>query len=207
MNLVGVRTYEKILRPTQNPTLAGMDPLPKGDVKDGDNLLLGFIKNKIWVDKEEEEEAADDDAKRHNLDEYLNEVERDDAFKEKYNFRFKEEAVSLGPLSGASHSNVGYTHGLSGDTLHHKYNIRSNKCTARKERKLEERKAEEERLRRLKNSMREEMEGRLRKVRYVLGESDEAAYVADGKRGGGEFHRRGGKDESNGGQVRSQEVR
>ena len=28
MSLVGVRTYENILRPTQNPTLAGMDPLP-----------------------------------------------------------------------------------------------------------------------------------------------------------------------------------
>ena len=25
---MGVGTYEKILRPTQNPTLAGMDPLP-----------------------------------------------------------------------------------------------------------------------------------------------------------------------------------
>ena len=28
MSLVGVRTYENILRPNQNPTLAGMDPLP-----------------------------------------------------------------------------------------------------------------------------------------------------------------------------------
>ena len=27
VSLVGVVTYEKILRPTQNPTLAGMDPL------------------------------------------------------------------------------------------------------------------------------------------------------------------------------------
>ena len=27
VRLVGVRTYENILRPTQNPTLAGMDPL------------------------------------------------------------------------------------------------------------------------------------------------------------------------------------
>ena len=27
VSLVGVGTYEKILRPTQNPTLAGMDPL------------------------------------------------------------------------------------------------------------------------------------------------------------------------------------
>ena len=30
MSLVGVRTYENILRPTQNPTLAGMDPLTAG---------------------------------------------------------------------------------------------------------------------------------------------------------------------------------
>ena len=28
--LVGLRTYKNILRPTQNPTLAGMDPLLEG---------------------------------------------------------------------------------------------------------------------------------------------------------------------------------
>ena len=47
---------------------------PRGDVK---------VKNKRWVDKEEEEKAADNDTKGHDLDEYLNEVERTDAFKEK----------------------------------------------------------------------------------------------------------------------------
>ena len=39
---------------------------PRGDVKDGDNFLLDFIKNKRWVNKEEEEETADDDKKGHN---------------------------------------------------------------------------------------------------------------------------------------------
>ena len=29
VSLVGVRTYKNIPRPTQNPTLAGMDPLPR----------------------------------------------------------------------------------------------------------------------------------------------------------------------------------
>ena len=39
-------------------------------------------------------------------------------------------------------------------------------------------------MRRLKNAMREEMEGRLRKVQYILGESDEAAYAANEERVG-----------------------
>ena len=38
----------------------------RGDVKDGDNFLLDFIKNKIWVDREEEE-AANDNKKRARL--------------------------------------------------------------------------------------------------------------------------------------------
>ena len=67
---------------------------PRGYVKDGDNFLLDYLKNKRWVDKEEEEEAADNNVKGHDLDESLNEVERTDAFEEKYNFRFEEEAAS-----------------------------------------------------------------------------------------------------------------
>ena len=157
----------------------------RGDLKDGDNFLLGFIKNKRWVDKEEEEEAADNDAKGHDSDESLNEVERTNAFEENYNFRFKDEAASSGPLSGASHSNVGYARGLSGDMLRRKDDSRSHKRKARKERKAEERKAKEDRLLRLKNSRRKDMEVRLHKVRYVLGESDEANYADDGERGGG----------------------
>ena len=39
---------------------------PRGDVKDGDNFLLDFIKNKRWVDKYEEEEATDDNKKGNN---------------------------------------------------------------------------------------------------------------------------------------------
>ena len=33
VSLVGIGTYEKILRPTQNPTLAGMDPLTKSSTE------------------------------------------------------------------------------------------------------------------------------------------------------------------------------
>ena len=64
------------------------------DVKYGDNFLLGFIRNKRWVDKEEVEEAADDDTKGQDLDEFMNKVERTDAFEENYNFRFEDEAAS-----------------------------------------------------------------------------------------------------------------
>ena len=67
---------------------------PREDAKDGDNFLLDFIKNKRWGDKEEDEEkASDEGTKVYNSDESLNEVERTDAFKEKYNFRFEDEAA------------------------------------------------------------------------------------------------------------------
>ena len=39
--------------------LSGMSD-PRRNVKNGDNFLLNFIKNKRWVDREAEEEAADD---------------------------------------------------------------------------------------------------------------------------------------------------
>ena len=90
----------------------------------------------------------------------------------------------MGPLSGASQSNVGYAHGLSGDKLRRKGNITSHKRTARKERKSEEQKANKVILCRLKNARREEMEGGLRKVQYILGESYEAAYTANRERWG-----------------------
>ena len=107
---------------------------PRGYVKDGDNFLLDYLKNKRWVDKEEEEEAADDDTKGYDLEESLNKVDRTEAFEEKYNFRFEDEVASSGPLSGALHSKVGYARGLLGDTLSRKDNIRIHKRTARKDR-------------------------------------------------------------------------
>ena len=66
------------------------------------------------------------------MDEFMNKVERTDAFEEKYNFRFEDDAASSGPLSGASHINVRYARGISGDTLRRKYNSKSHKRTARK---------------------------------------------------------------------------
>ena len=54
---------------------------PRGGVKNGDNFLLGFIKNNIWVDKEYEEEAADDNTKGHKPDKYQNKVESTNPYK------------------------------------------------------------------------------------------------------------------------------
>ena len=53
------------------------------------------------------------------------------------------------------HSNVGYAHSLSGDLLHRKDNGRSHKSTDSKKREPEERKENEDRLRRLKNAKRD----------------------------------------------------
>ena len=45
VSLVGVGIYEKILRPTQNPTLAGMDPYLQGVIKYAHITYDGRIRN------------------------------------------------------------------------------------------------------------------------------------------------------------------
>ena len=172
---------------------------PRGEVGDGDKFLLDFIKNKRWVDKDlhgsdedsdedDNEERGiyrsnmnngdddDDDEDGRDSDASLDELEQMDAFESKYNFRFEEAAASAkAGESGAAYSVVGYARGgaHTTDTLRRKDETRKQKRLARNEKKAAERKAKEERLRRLKNAKREELEGRVKQVRQVVGAAEE----------------------------------
>ena len=166
---------------------------------DGDKFLLDFIKNKRWVDKDlhDSDDDSDDDGNEergiyrskmnngddddddedgHDSDASLDELEQMDAFESKYNFRFEEAAASAeAGESGAAYSVVGYARGgaHTTDTLRRKDETRKQKRLARIEQTAAGRKAKEERLRRLKNAKREELEGRMKQVRQVVGTAEE----------------------------------
>ncbi|KAL7579922.1 hypothetical protein ACA910_004923 [Epithemia clementina (nom. ined.)] len=163
---------------------------PKGEVENGEQFLLNFFKNRRWMDaaddkddssssssashNEEQDEKVPmktnqgdgDDYRGHESDDSLEQLEKNDDFEARYNFRFEEAATG----SGADHSIVGYARGQVMNTLRRKDDTRSQKRKARKERKEAERRAKEEQLKRLKNAKRKEMESKLREIKNVLGE-------------------------------------
>lgn len=160
---------------------------PKGEVKDGEQFLLDFIKNKKWVDHQDSDSDDDDDdgddkedirmernmngdEEDDNSDASLKELDRMDEFESKYNFRFEEANEN----SGAGLSVIGYSRSALSDTVRRQDETRKMKRQQRKERKEAERKAKEERLRRLKNAKKEELEERIKQIKSVLGENVDA---------------------------------
>ena len=169
---------------------------PRGEVDDGENFLLDFLKNKRWVDKSSNIYSSDGDEEERGVirskalnnesdgNESDEELEKMDAFESKYNFRFEEAAAAAekekeGVESGAAYSVVGYARGGAPDTLRRTDDSRKLKRLARKEKKAAERKAKEERLRRLKNAKKDELEGRMKQVSQVIGSTEEEAGEID----------------------------
>ena len=142
---------------------------PRGEIQDGEQFLLDFLKNKKW---KEQDDNIDDTPTRKPVtvdsdDESLEHLEKADDFESTYNFRFEQaEAIAT---SGADYSVVPYARGGSMTTLRRKDETRKVKRETRKEKKAAERKAKEEQLKRLKNAKREEMEDRLREIKKVMG--------------------------------------
>jgi len=145
---------------------------PRGEIADGDNFLLDFIKNKKWVDRDAYQsnnlnENNDDDEASNDSDESLKDLDRMDEFESKYNFRFEEASSSQS--SGALQSVVGYSRSSLSNTVRKKDDSRKIKREQRKERKMAERKAKEEQLKRLKNAKREELESRITQIKEAVG--------------------------------------
>jgi protein KRI1 len=110
-----------------------------------------------------------------NDDDSLEELDRMDAFESKYNFRFEENS-EVGENNETAQSSVrrgtevvSYGRGLGGDLLRRPDEKRKKKRELRKERKLAERKAKEEQLRRLRNAKREELQDKLEQIQAVSG--------------------------------------
>jgi protein KRI1 len=154
----------------------GSAPLkdPRGEVQDGDGFLIDFLKNKKWLDRDEDidDDDEEDEPRQRTMtnnsdDDSIDDVDRADDFESKYNFRFEEAQSEV--KSGADFSIMGYARSGTMDTLRRKDDSRRQARLERKERKAAERKAKEEQLRRLKNAKREEMDGKLREIKKVLG--------------------------------------
>jgi protein KRI1 len=123
-------------------------------------------------------------------------LDRTDEFESKYNFHFEEanesndsrHRLANDPEQG-QHGIVHYSCSSNATTnvLRRKDETRKLKRTARQERKAAERKAKEEKLKRLKNAKREGLEGRLERVRKVLGhETNKTVVDGDDIDNGGE---------------------
>eukprot|EP00339_Tiarina_fusa_P013281 CAMPEP_0117006888 /NCGR_PEP_ID=MMETSP0472-20121206/6963_1 /TAXON_ID=693140 ORGANISM="Tiarina fusus, Strain LIS" /NCGR_SAMPLE_ID=MMETSP0472 /ASSEMBLY_ACC=CAM_ASM_000603 /LENGTH=720 /DNA_ID=CAMNT_0004708497 /DNA_START=58 /DNA_END=2220 /DNA_ORIENTATION=+ len=141
---------------------------PRGEVKNGEQFLLDYIKNRKWLDRDTDDVIVDDD------DSSVEEVDRADDFEATYNFRF-EQAAEETATSGASLSNQMYARGQTMTTLRRQDTTRKESRLARKERKMAERKAKEEQLKRLKNAKRLEMNQKLSQIKGVLGAADDEA--------------------------------
>jgi protein KRI1 len=144
---------------------------PRGEVKDGDQFLLDYIKNKKWIDNSHQVDdySEDEDKAGDDSDASLGEMDKADDFESNYNFRF-EQAAAETATSGAAFSVQSYARAQTMNTLRRKDETRRDKRIARLERKAAERKAKEEQLKRLKNAKKAEMNKKLSKVKSVLGE-------------------------------------
>jgi len=139
---------------------------PRGEVQDGEQFLINFIKNKKWIDKDNDVMNIEDDEESADAD-------REDDFEAKYNFRF-EQAAAETASSGAALSIQTYARGQTMNTVRREDAGRKDKRQARKERKEAERKAKEEQLKRLKNAKKQEMQQKLSQVKSILGSVEEA---------------------------------
>jgi protein KRI1 len=145
---------------------------PRGEVKDGDQFLLDYIKNKKWIDKSHEaDDYSEDEDKSGDESDALSmgEIDKADDFEANYNFRF-EQAAAETATSGAAFSVQSYARAQTMNTLRRKDDTRRDKRLARIDRKAAERKAKEEQLKRLKNAKKAEMNQKLSKVKNILGE-------------------------------------
>jgi protein KRI1 len=152
---------------------------PRGEVQDGEQFLLDYLKNKKWMEKDDDDDNDDDDDEEDQDkpkktlgedEDSIEEVDRAEDFEARYNFRFEEAENAI--RSGADLSVIGYARSGTMATLRRSDDARSQKRMERKERKSAERKAKEEQLRRLKNAKRIEMEKKLGEIRKALGSAN-----------------------------------
>mmetsp|Transcript_51266 Transcript_51266/g.76594 ORF Transcript_51266/g.76594 Transcript_51266/m.76594 type:complete len:216 (+) Transcript_51266:502-1149(+) len=167
---------------------------PRGEIQDGEKFLVDFFKNKKWKDHDDDHDDDDDDHDHDNDysinksknvsnllgndDDHINnniiidemddehELDKQDEFEASYNFRFEQAA----PTSGADFSNQGYARdrGMAQQSLRRPDDARKQARQKRRDRKLAERKAKEEQLRRLKNAKQAEMKKKLTQIKQVL---------------------------------------
>ncbi|KAJ3028723.1 UNVERIFIED_CONTAM: KRRI-Interacting protein 1 [Siphonaria sp. JEL0065] len=131
-------------------------------VDPSEKFLMDFILNKQWVDEEADEDAIptyDQIVREEHIDEDEAGEDEVDRFEHAYNFRFEE----------ADGANIQTFSRLIEDTMRRKDTTRAEKRAAIKARKVEEKKAKEEELKRLKNLKKEELRIKLQKIADVAG--------------------------------------
>jgi protein KRI1 len=132
---------------------------PKGEVKDGERFLLDFFKRRNWLERDDGDSGPDGNSIKgiqpprpiasdgNESENSLEQLHKTDDFEAQYNFRFEEAAAKS--QSGADFSIIGYARGQTMNTLRRKDESRRDKRLSRKDRKVADRTAKEEQLKRL----------------------------------------------------------
>lgn len=162
---------------------------PRGEVEDGEQFLLEFLKKKKWKDatalssrhyaEDDGEDDNDNDDNVHgnqddkdNDDSSLEQLEKTEAFESEYNFRFEQTDASGASLSLQSYARGNASNStIAAGLLRRPDDARRERRLARLQRKAEERQAKEEQLRRLKNAKRQELQEKLNQIQSILGPS------------------------------------
>jgi protein KRI1 len=151
---------------------------PRGEIEDGEQFLYDFIQNKKWIDtndrlgNDNDHDVDSKDQDQRDDESSLEDINKADEFESNYNFRFEQAAAETGS-SGALLSVKTYARGQTMNTLRREDTSRKEKRQARNERKVAERKAKEEQLKRLKNAKHQELNQKLAQVKSVIGAVEE----------------------------------
>ena len=139
-------------------TIAGMDPWDKPHLDDNEKFLRDYILNKRYKDESDDERIPTYD-EIVNIDEEEEELEKQEHFERKYNFRYEEpdqDFIKSYPRT-------------IGETVRRKDDRRAEKRQAAKERKLKEKKKKKEELKQLKNLKKKEIMDKIDLIKEVTG--------------------------------------
>ena len=139
----------------------GIDPWDKPDLNDNEKFLRDYILNKRYMNESDDEGIPTYD-EIVNIDEEEIELEKQETFERKYNFRYEEpdqDFIKSYPRT-------------IGETVRRKDDRRVQKRKAATERKLKEKKRKKEELKELKNLKKKEILDKIDIIKEVTGNMD-----------------------------------
>ena len=138
--------------------LVGIDPWDKPDLNDNEKFLRDYILNKRYMEESDDERIPTYD-EIVNVEEEEKELEKEETFERKYNFRYEEpdqEFIKSYPRT-------------IGETVRRKDDRRAQKRQAAKEKKLKQKKKKKEELKELKNLKKKEILDKIDVIKEVTG--------------------------------------
>ena len=146
----------------QQGKLVGIDPWDKPSLTRDEKFLRDYILNKRYVNDSDDDERIPTYEEIVNIDEEEEELEKQETFERKFNFRYEEpdqEFIKSYPRT-------------IGETVRRKDDRRARKRQEAKERKLKEKEKKKEELKQLKNLKKREIMDKIDLIKEVTGNTD-----------------------------------